>query len=107
MVLGLLFAIGVVSFIVVGTIRDAGKQTLSSAIQKILLNYLQGEFVRWLVLMIFSFVRSRVFVFVARYKVRLSVETRPAHPNSTFTLVPVLLSRGARPGVSSSLAPSA
>ena len=61
MALGLLFAIGVVCFIVVGTIRDAGKQTLSSAIQKILLNYLQGEFVRLASgFSMCSFVRSRV-----------------------------------------------
>ena len=47
MALGLLFAIGAVCFIVAGNIRDAGKQTLSSAIQKILLNYLQGEFFQY------------------------------------------------------------
>ena len=40
--LGVLFAIGGVCFIVGGTIRAAGKQMLSSAVQKIMLNYLQG-----------------------------------------------------------------
>ena len=41
MVLGLLVAIFVVCFVVGSTIHDAGKQRLSSAVQKTLLNYLQ------------------------------------------------------------------
>ena len=113
MALGLLFAIGVVCFIVVGTIRDAGKQTLSSAIQKILLNYLQGEFVRLASgFSMCSFVRSRVCLRCAikskgcllRQKIR-----SPEHYvfSRFFPLVPALLSRGARPGVSTSLAPCA
>ena len=41
MVLGLFVALLVLCFLVGGAIKDAGKQALSSAVQKILLNYLQ------------------------------------------------------------------
>lgn len=41
MALGCIVALFVLVFIVGSTIRDAGKQTLSSAVQKIILNYLQ------------------------------------------------------------------
>ena len=41
MVLGFFVALFVLCFLVGGTIDDAGKQALSSAVQKILLNYLQ------------------------------------------------------------------
>ena len=39
--LGLFVALLVLCFLVGGAIKDAGKQALSSAVQKILLNYLQ------------------------------------------------------------------
>ena len=41
MALGFIVAFLVLCFIVGSTIQDAGKQTLSSAVQKIILNYLQ------------------------------------------------------------------
>ena len=41
MFLGLILLLGVLAFLVGDAINDAGKQTLSASIQKILLNYLQ------------------------------------------------------------------